>query len=356
MGQKRLDSLVKIKHKTMTENTNFYLGPDASKPYFDVSMLIVTDHQKQPMLTQRFDNTAAGLKAFHKWLCSLKVRFDQGSLPVIENTGIYHRLIWKYCSGQGLPLHIGWCSPHQMDFGIARGKNDRIDSQRLCHYAFKHADERKVTPVLHPVFMKGKDLLTARSKLLSQLKSIQTYLKVLKLSNPPALQKVMEQAHQAVIDGLKKSIAAMEMQLHGILQEDESIKKNYDLLVSVPGVGHLTALYIICCTNNFAAKLSGKQPGCYAGVVPFEHTSGISVKGRNRVHSMANKELKRMLHLCALTAIKYYPEFRQYYERKKLRGKHSMSVINAIRNKIALRMVAVVNKQQPYVNNCNQAA
>jgi hypothetical protein len=33
----------------------------------------------------------------------------------------------------------------------------------------------------------------------------------------------------------------------------------------------------ICCTNNFASKISGKQLGSYAGVVPFEHTSGISV-------------------------------------------------------------------------------
>jgi hypothetical protein len=52
----------------MTENTKFYLGLDVSEPYFDVSMLMVVSHQKQPMHTERFDNTAAGLKAFHKWL------------------------------------------------------------------------------------------------------------------------------------------------------------------------------------------------------------------------------------------------------------------------------------------------
>ena len=340
----------------MTENVNFYLGLDVSKPYFDVSLLKVVNHQKQPLLTEHFNNTAAGLKAFHKWLVSLAVSFDEHTLLVIENTGIYHRLIWKYCSEQGLPIHIGNAAHIKWSFGIARGKNDRIDSQRLCRYAFKHADELKVTPVLNPVFIKLKDLLTARTKLLSQLKGIQTYLKELKLSNPPSVQKLMEKAHKAAIEGLKKSIAEIEVQLQNILTEDDSIKKNYDLLVSIPGVGHLTALYVICCTSNFASTVSGKQLACYAGVVPFEHTSGISIKGRNRVHSMANKELKRMLHLCALTAIKYYPEFRHYYERKKAQGKHSMSIINAIRNKIVLRMVAVVNKQQPYVENLTAAA
>ena len=71
---------------------------------------------------------------------------------------------------------------------------------------------------------------------------------------------------------------------------------------------------------------------------------------------MANKDLKKMLHLCALTAIQHYPEFRQYYERKKAEGKHGMSVLNAIRNKFVLRAVAVINNQKPYVDNFEIAA
>lgn len=71
---------------------------------------------------------------------------------------------------------------------------------------------------------------------------------------------------------------------------------------------------------------------------------------------MANKELKKMLHLCALTAIQHSPEFKQYYERKKAEGKNSMSVLNAIRNKIVLRAVAVVNNQKKYVPNYQKAA
>lgn len=66
---------------------------------------------------------------------------------------------------------------------------------------------------------------------------------------------------------------------------------------------------------------------------------------------MANKELKKMLHLCAMSAIRFYPEFKRYYERKTAEGKHKMSVINTIRNKIVLRAAAVVSKQTPYMAN-----
>jgi hypothetical protein len=60
--------------------------------------------------------------------------------------------------------------------------------------------------------------------------------------------------------------------------------------------------------------------------------------------------------MAAISSIRNYTEFRNYYDRKKAEGKHSMSVLNAIRNKIVLRAVAVVNKQQPYVDNLSQVA
>lgn len=333
-----------------------YLGIDVSKLWFDVSILPVIDHVKQPITTERFDNSTAGMKAWKAWLKLQQVSYDQNSLLVIENTGVYHRLIWSFCSTHNLPLHIGNAAHIKWSLGITRGKNDVIDSQRLCIYCCKQADELKATPVLNPVFMKLKDLMTSRSRLLAQLNSTKNYINEIKCSNDKELLAMLDKAHKAAIDGIKKSIVQVEGMIEQIVQQDKDIYKNYELIKSVPGIGHLTAIYIICCTNNFASKISGKQLGSYAGVVPFANTSGKSVKGKNKVHKMANKELKKMLHLCALTAIKYYPEFKQYFDRKKAEGKNGMLVINAIRNKLLLRVVAVVNKQQTYVNNTKIAA
>lgn len=343
------------KAKVMKKKVKFYLGMDVSKSWIDITVMCVLNHQKQPMITERFDNDAAGMKALNKWLKKHKISFDENSLLVIENTGVYHRLVWEYCSTHGLPLYIGNATHIKWSFGIARGKNDKIDSQRLCTYALKHAEDLKATPVLNPVFLKLKDMMAARSRLVVQKNSIKVYLGELKLSNSKETQLIIEQAHQAALEGINKSIKSVEKQIQQIIQENVSVKNNYDLLKSVPGIGHLTAVYIICCTNNFICKITGKQLSSYAGVAPFGNTSGSSIKGRAKVHKMANKELKKLLHMCALTAIRIYPEFRNYYERKVKEGKHKLTVLNAIKSKLALRSVAVINNQEKYVDNYKKA-
>ncbi len=70
-----------------------YLGIDVSKLTFDVSLIGVYNGQKQLMITTKFDNDATGLRSFKLWLDEQHVSFDANSLLVIENTGIYHRLI-----------------------------------------------------------------------------------------------------------------------------------------------------------------------------------------------------------------------------------------------------------------------
>lgn len=356
MGQKWLMHYSQFKTKIMKKQTCFFLGIDVSKLWFDISLMAVINFQKQQILTERFDNTKEGLVLLKKWLKAQKVKFDNDTLLVIENTGIYHRLLWKFFSENNIPIHIGNAAHIKKSFGIARGKNDKIDSQRLCSYAYKNDDELKATSALNPVFLSLKDLITSRTRLKTQLGANSTYLKELKSINDKVTQKMMEKAYKMAMAGLQNSVDEIEKQIAIIIKSDESINTNYNLLLSVPGIGPVTATYILCCTNNFAGKINGKQLACYAGVAPFQETSGKSLKGRNKVHKMANKELKSLLHMCALSTIKYYPEFRDYYDRKVNEGKHPNSVLNAICNKIVLRAVAVVNNQKDYVENYKKAA
>jgi len=340
----------------MSAKTKFFIGIDVSKLWFDASLMAVVDHLKQTMETERFDNNEKGIKAFEKWLKRFKVTFDEQSLLVMENTGIYHRMLWAFCGNRNLPLYIGNAAHIKWSFGIARGKNDVIDSKRLCGYAQKHAEELKVTPGLNPVLMQLKDLMTVRTKLLSHKNSIKVHIQELKNVNDKTVQKELEQVYHAPLKAYEKSLKEVAAKLAAIIDENSALKGNYKLLLTVPGIGKLTAIYMICCTGNFTGGITGKQLACYAGVVPFEQTSGSSIRGKNKVHKMANKDLKKLLHMGALSAIQAYPEFRNYYERKKEEGKHNLSVLNAIKNKMVLRAVAVVNNKKPYVDNTKIAA
>ncbi|MEM6845936.1 MAG: IS110 family transposase, partial [Bacteroidota bacterium] len=68
---------------------------------------------------------------------------------------------------------------------------------------------------------------------------------------------------------------------------------------------------------------------------------------------LANKDVKKLLHMAALSAINNCEELRSYYQRKVAEGKNKMSLINAVRNKLILRIFAVVRSNRKYEKNYN---
>ena len=335
----------------------FFVGIDVSKHTLDVAFIIRNKDCFSKALWKQFENTPKGLGQMQRWLKQLKVPLDEQTIVVIENTGIYHRLLWQFFSALQVDLCIENAAQVKWSLGIARGKNDKVDSRRLTLYAARHADRLKPTPALHQHVLALKDLLSLRNKLLVQLKSITTTINELKQTNvSPAFSATSKKLVQAAVVGLKQSLKKVEQEIKTILKQEKRLFNIYQLLISVPGIGHITALYLIGCSNVFTLCSSGKQLACYCGVVPFDHQSGISIKGKHHVHKMANKEMKRLLHMCALTSIKNHPEFKDYYNRKKQAGKHAMSILNAIKNKLVLRAFAVVKNEKPYVDKYNKAA
>jgi transposase len=334
----------------------FFIGIDVSKHTLDAAFIIRINGSLSTPVWKQFANTQAGLKEMRKWLLQRKVPLDQQAIIVIENTGIYHRLLWQYFSNTPVDLCIENAAQVKWSLGIARGKNDKVDSRRLALYAARHVDRLKASPSLNKSIMALKDLMTLRTKLLVQSKSISTGFNELKGVTDTGLIKIMRKMLQPAQDGLAESLSRIEKQIKTMLTADKELQRIYILLLTIPGIGHITAIMLMCCTNLFTLCSSGKQLACYCGVAPFDHQSGISIKGKHRVHKMANKELKRLLHLCALSVIRHKQEFKSYYERKKQEGKHPMCILNAIRNKIVLRVFAVVKNDRPYVNNYIQTA
>lgn len=135
-----------------------------------------------------------------------------------------------------------------------------------------------------------------------------------------------------------------------IIKADEEMVKNYNLMLSIKGVGMITAFYFIAYTENFTAFANSKQFACYCGIAPFPYSSG-KMLGKSRVHIFGNRKLKSILDLVAKSTLRYNGEFKSYYNRRvKVLGKSKMSTINIVRNKIVSRIFAVVRRGSPYID------
>ena len=329
----------------------YFIGIDVSKQTIDVAFIIQQGDRKTQPCWKVFDNNTYGLHQMKVWLQSNGIPFNQHSLFVIENTGLYHRLLVKFCNDHHLRLCIENGAQVKWSLGIARGKSDKVDSRRLVTYAVRFADRLKPSSALHQGIQAIKDLITLRNRHMVQMRSLQTHLKELKATTNAKAVKELEKMHTPLIKAMKAAIKKTEMAITDKISTNKLTKRQYTLLLSIPCIGPVTASYLIACTNAFTTCSSGKQLACYCGVVPFEYQSGISIKGKHHVHKMANKNLKALLHLCAISSIKYVAELRNYFNRKVEEGKHKMSIINAIRNKLVLRAFSVIKNDRPFVYN-----
>ena len=122
----------------------------------------------------------------------------------------------------------------------------------------------------------------------------------------------------------------------------------YGLITSVSGVGQIVAINTLVVTNEFKQIVNPKEMACNCGVVPFKYDSGKSVRSKAKVSHRANRPMKVLFHLAAMSAISSDGELKNYYLRKVEEGKNKMAVINAVRNKIIHRIFACVRNQRKY--------
>lgn len=194
---------------------------------------------------------------------------------------------------------------------------------------------------------KIRKLLTLRDHLVKTKAMLVKNINELK-GFEPELAKLSQKFSKSTIQGIEKDLKSIEQQLDKLIKEDETISNLFEKTTSVVGVGKVTALFLICFTNEFTLYENPRQLACYCGVVPFEYSSGKSVRAKPKVHYMANKTLKKQLHMCALSSISAKGELKDYFERKVAEGKNKMLVINNIRNKLIHRICACVRDNKTY--------
>jgi transposase len=166
--------------------------------------------------------------------------------------------------------------------------------------------------------------------------------------------KTLQRVNKDAIHGLEKSLEQVEQKMSEFIEQDAELKKKYDLVTSIKGVGKVLAISLLVYTHGFTKMEDGRKLACYCGVAPFEYRSGTSVFGKTGVSKFANKELKRILYLVSMSSIQYNQELKTYFKRKVDEGKPKMSVLNAVQNKLLHQIVAVVKSGTPYVEKLDK--
>ena len=159
-----------------------------------------------------------------------------------------------------------------------------------------------------------------------------------------------------LIKTLNDQVEKVESEIKQLIKEDEQLKKLYELVTSVKGVGLIIGVSFIVYTNGFTSFDNWRKFASYSGIAPFEYSSGTSIKGKNKISPLANKRMKGLLSNAACCAIQHSKEMKEYYESRISKGKSKMATQNIIRNKIVSRVFAVVKRQTPYVEILKYAA
>lgn len=337
----------------MSKLKNF-VGFDISKLWFDAA-LIKTDNPSE-FIHRQFLQNPIGYKKLLEWLLLNNAEVDSKTLFCMENTGLYntglvnHLVKLKARLWVEMPLRIKKAG------GFERGSDDKTACVKIAGYAMRFQDKVKLWEPLDSNMEKIKNLITQRDRIINAVTQLTVPVKELKDCGCEADAKQMEKIQKPALTALQKTKKNIEALITKTVQQDEQINRKVALVQSIKGIGPVTAVALLVYTKSFDKFENAKQLACYCGVVPFKKESGTSVRYKPTVSPFANKKLKKLLHLCALSAIRNDKELHLYFERKVMEGKNKMSIINAVRNKLVHRVYAVLRDdrmfEENYVRKC----
>jgi transposase len=321
------------------------LGVDVSKDSLDACLIRPSDGQ---LLEAKYHNNLSGFRRLKGWCKQQGCDCDHHTLACMEHTGLYTRQLVHYLLSRQVRVWLEGSLQIKRSMGLQRGKSDKIDAQRIARYAQLHQQQCRPVEMSALTLEQLKDLQANRRRLLKAIQSLRTSCEELKEVDPVS-GKQIERVNREAVRGLEKSLRKVEDQILDTIGRDQRLKQTYELVLTVKGVGKVLAAMLLVYTQGFTRLTDSRKLACYSGVAPFTYQSGTSVRGRSGVSSFANNELKKVLHMAAISSVQHNADLRTYYRRKVLEGKNKMSVINAVRNKLLHRVLAVVRRGTPYV-------
>jgi transposase len=297
----------------------FYIGIDISKLKFDVAM-----SNNQSILS--FSNNEEGVKELIKLLPSKK-----DSLIVLEATGGYEKYTANYLRQKKYNVSVV-NAKRVRDFAKASGKlakTDNIDARVIMQ--FGRAFNPNPQPLLSKELNNRQEIMNRRGQLVGMITREKQHL---------------EKASDFIKKLIKKSICSLEKQLahtDDLLKEqfnqEPVLKDKLERLDEISGVGSVTAMNILVNLPELGT-VSSKEIAALVGVAPFNRDSG-QYNGRREIWG-GRASVRTALYMAVLSAVKYNPSIKRFYERLVAKGKLKKVAIVACMRKLIIIMNCMV--------------
>jgi transposase len=322
-----------------------FVGIDISKKWIDVC---VTSDGKT-ISHQQFENNRTGFNRMFKWIKQFSKQQEEW-LICMEHTGIYAQPLWYFLIGKNITYCVVAGSLITSGLEIRRGKNDKISATDIAKFTMRYADELKPHRLPAQILQRLKMLFAYRERLVKAKVLIQVPADEAKQFAAKESKEVRTDS-SSLVQSITARIKKVEKLMLGVINSDEQTAKCYELIVSVPGFGLVTACYLLIITQCFTILTKSRELSNFGGTAPHPHRSGSSVKGKTRVSHVADKKLKALLSRGASSLIQFNTNTQTYLNRMMAKGKHENLVRNNIKNKMLHMVCAVVKRGTPYIKS-----
>jgi transposase len=263
---------------------------------------------------------------------------------VMETTGPYYVALALHLHLKGFRVSVvnAMVIKRFIQMQLEKNKSDKKDAGWICKYAISQQPALWQAPQEH--IIRAKQMQTAIMQLTKQRTALINAQK--SLEHMPVISKESKRSYQHMIDQLNKEIIGLEKSLETLLKQHE--EKKMTALETIPGIGKRTVAMMIIVTDGFRKVDNYRQLSSWAGLSPKEYSSGKSIRGKVRISKMGGKELRNMLYMCSLTAIKCNKSCKELYDRLKGKGKNGKLALAAVGNKLIKQCVAIAKSELPY--------
>jgi len=279
-------------------------------------------------LQRSFPNRASGHQALILWLnkSGTQVRV------CLEATGLYSLdLALALHSASGIAVAV--LNPKMVNrfaATLCRSKTDPADAQVLAEYA-----RRMPFQAWHPPQAAALELraLTRHIAALTQQHTRQSNRLHAASASRTGSRYVQQDLKRSLRD-LDRRMEKMRRQALAVIAQDAELRPRFALLLSIPGIGEISALNLLGELALLAPGLTVRQWVAHSGLDPAHHESGTSVHQRSRISRAGNRYLRRALYMPALVAVRHDPCLRTFYRSLLARHKAKLQALVAVARKM----------------------